>query len=377
MKQIHLIHVVESSARYSWFERLFVYLNAQGFSQSLVTLQPRGEINDYLEKGPVNVFSQQSENRILSASGIVRLIRNARKKGSTNFLLLHGHKAAIVGLVAARTANLDFDVIHHVQPKYFQFLRSQKPLRGLIHQSIYRYYIRRATIIQSLSMEVTGHLLALGCDPKKIVSVGHGVDFEIFQKALSDESSDLSLKPGFPRILMVGRLAWEKNYPLAIEAFDQLRSSYPNAQLFIAGSGPLEHEFKSLVSKKGLLRNVTFLGWVKNIPKLMVNSDVLLHLAVTESYGQVYIEACLANLPIFSFPAGVAIDLSEAEDPLVHIIESELPENISNQIKDFLVGRKDNPNIVATPLGNYRRHDQTVVFQEMADYLSQLIPKLH
>lgn len=375
MKQIHIIHVVESSSRVSWFERLFVHLHAEGFSQSLVTLQPRGEINDYLAGGPVNVFSQSNENRILSAIGVVRSIRNARTSGKINFLLLHGHKAAFVGLLAARLANLDFGVIHHVQPKYFQFLRVQSPLRGFIHQRIYNFYIRRANIIQSLSMEVTESLLALGCDVRKIVSVGHGIDFAKFQDSLNDETPELQLKPGFPRILMVGRLAWEKNYFLALEMFDLLRQTFPKAQLLIAGTGPLENDIKALVAQKGLVDNVTFLGWVKNIPKLMMDSDVLLHLAVTESYGQVYIEACLANLPIFSFPAGIAMDLSEADDPLVHIINSELPEDISNQIKDFLIGRKDNPDIVALTLDKYRRHDQTVVFQEMADYLSQLIPR--
>ena len=368
--------MVQSSSRHSWLEHLFIRLQDQGFSQSLVTLQPRGEINDFLAGGSINVFSQTNENRILGVVGAVKSIRNAQKSGSTNFLLLEGHNAAFAGALAARLLNLDFGIVHHNQPKYFELLREQSPIRGLIHQRIYNFYIKRANIVQSLSMEVTKSLLALGCDLRKIVSVGHGVDFAKFQEDLTDETPQLQLKAGFPRILMVGRLAWEKNYFLALESFELLRQTFPKAQLLIAGTGPLHADIESLVTQKNLDENVFLLGWVKNIPKLMTVSDALLHLSVTESYGQVYIEACLANLPIFSLPTGIAIDLFEAEDPLVHIIDSESPKDINIQIKDFFIGREDDPKTVAPVLGKYRKHDQAVVFQEMADYLSKMIPKL-
>ena len=368
--------MVQSSSRHSWLEHLFIRLQDQGFSQSLVTLEPKGEINDFLAGGSINVFSQTNKNRIMSVAGAVKSIRNAQKSGSTNFLLLEGHNAAFAGALAARLLNLDFGIVHHNQPKYFQLLKKQSLFRGLIHQHIYNYYIKRANIVQSLSMEVTESLIALGCDARKIVSVGHGVDFAKFQKDLTDDSPQLQLNAGFPRILMVGRLAWEKNYFLVLESFELLRQTFPEAQLLIAGTGPLQADIESLVSQKSLAENVFLLGWIKNIPKLMAVSDALLHLSVTESYGQVYIEACLTNLPIFSFPTGIAIDLFEADDPLVHIIDSESPKDVNTQIKDFFIGRETDSKTVAPILGEYRKHNQAVVFQEMSDYLSRIIPRL-
>ena len=376
MKQIHLIHVVQSSSRHSWLEHLFISLQDQGFSQSLVTLEPKGEINDFLAGGSIHVFSQTSKNKVLGVLGALKSIKNAQKSGCINFLLLEGHSAAYAGALAARFLNLDFVIVHHNQPKYFQLLKKQSPIRGLFHQRIYKFYMKRASMVQSLSMEVTKSLLALGCDARKIVSVGHGVDFAKFQEDLTDESPQLQLNAGFPRILMVGRLAWEKNYFLALESFELLQQTFPKAQLLIAGTGPLQADIESFVAQRNLDENVSLLGWIKNIPKLMAVSDALLHLSVTESYGQVYIEACLANLPIFSLPTGIAIDLFEADDPLVHIIDSESPKDISTQLKDFFIGREDDPKTVATVLGEYRKHDQAVVFQEMADYLSKMIPKL-
>ena len=376
MKQIHLIHVVQSSSRHSWLERLISELESQGFSQSLVTLHPRGDINNFLEGGSVNVFSQLTSNKARSIVGAINSIKKAQKSGSINFLLVEGHSAAYVGALAGRYLNLDFGIVHHNQPKYFQILREKNPIRGSIHQRIYNFYIKRASIIQSLSREVTDSLLTLGCDVRKIVSVGHGVDFVKFENDLTDKAPQLKLREGFPRILMVGRLALEKNYFLAIESFGFLRQAFPTAQLLIAGTGPLKVDIESLVLQKGLTDNVSILGWVKNIPQLMVVSDALLHLSMTESYGQVYIEACLANLPIFSFPTGIAIDLFQAENPLVHIISDESPKEINSQIKDFFTERVNDSKTKAPVFNEYRRHDQTVVFQEMADYLSKVIPKL-
>lgn len=376
MKQIHLIHVVQSSSRHIWLERLISELENQGFSQSLVTLHPRGDINNFLVGGSVNVFSPLTSIKALSVVEAINSIKKAQKSESINFLFAEGHGAAFVGALAGRYLNLDFGIVHHNQPRYFQILREKKPIRGLIHQRIYNFYIKRASIVQSLSREVTDSLLALGYDAQKIVSVGHGVDFVKFQEDLTDKTPQLKLREGFPRILMVGRLAFEKNYPLAIESFSLLRQTFPTAQLLIAGTGPLQVDIESLILQKGLSDNVTILGWVNNIPKLMVASDALLHLSMTESYGQVYIEACLANLPIFSLPTGIAIDLSQAENPLVHIISDGSPKEIYIQIKNFFIEGVNGLKTKAPVFDEYRRHDQTVVFQEMADYLSKVIPKL-
>jgi glycosyltransferase involved in cell wall biosynthesis len=378
MNEIQLIHVVESSKKYAWFEKLFTHLATQGFTQALVTLEPKGEINESLGFGKIVVKLPKSKKAIISSIQALTSVRKLRKEGQTNFLILHGHRAALVGSLGARVANLDYGIVHHVQPKYFQLLRTQYPLRSFTHQFIYRYYVRRAKIVQSLSKEVTLSLTALGCDPEKIVAVGHGVDFDAFQESLENPPGNIFKKPGFPRILMVGRLVWEKNYTLAVEVFAELCKSYPDAQLLIAGSGPAENEIKSLIKRFNLSENVSLLGRVENVPELMVHSDLLMHFALTESYGQVYIEACLTSLPIFTFPTGIAIDLSEESDPLIHLLTQSDPEWISDQIRQFLVSSpKRQSSNISLMRNHYRKHNQEEVFQEMSKYLKRLIPELN
>ena len=332
-------------------------------------------MNEIYKGSAIEVISTTINKRGIGAFEAFWLIRKARRKGKRNFLVLQGHKASIIGSIAARSMELDYSIIHHIQPKYFELMKERRPYRALLHQLMYHFYIRHAKVIQSLSIEVKNHLISEGCDPKRIVSVGHGIDFEAFQKALFNGKNGIALKSGFPRILIVARLAWEKNYPLAIEVFDRLRKSFPNAQLFIAGTGPMELEIESLVAKSGLQECVTFLGRVDNVAGLMKQSDLLLHLAKTESYGQVYIESCLADLPVFAFSTGIASDLAQDGEPLVHILKSASPVVISNQIGEYLALPSDARIAPSVSAMHFREHDERVVFQEISDYLTRLVPE--
>lgn len=378
MERIHLIHMVESSKRQLWLEKLIYSLELNSISQSVVTLEKEGDLKNFLSEKSVKVLSPISESLLSITLLGTKLVCQAKKSNSVNFLLLHGHKASFIGAIAARILNLNYGIVHHVQPKYFQLLRTQYPLRSLIHRFIYRYYVRRAKIIQSLSREVTLSLTTLGCAAEKMVAIGHGVDFDAFQESLKNPLGDIFKKPGFPRILMVGRLAWEKNYPLALEVFAKLSKSYPEAQLLIAGAGPVEIEIKSLIKRFNLSKNVSLLGSVENVPELMVYSDLLMHVSLTESYGQVYIEACLSSLPIFTFPTGIAIDLYEESNPLIHLLTCSNPEWISEQICQFLMSspKRQSPNI-SLMRNLYRKHNQEEVFQEMSKYIKGLISELN
>ncbi len=377
MSEIRLIHIVESSEKHAWFEHLFSYLDSKGFTQALVTLEPKKETIG--SKTYENVASRSSNSKkvISSSLQVISHILSLRSKTQINFLVLHGHKASILGTFAARLARLNFGIVHHVQPHYFELLKRQAPLRGLLHLFFYRCYSREAKINQALSSEVYQYLIKLGCSPKSIVRIGHGVDFKKFQRKLDDAKIEVQVDHKYPRILMVGRLAWEKNYPLAIAAFAEICKLHPEAELVIAGNGPAENEIRLLIENLHLVNRVNLLGKSENVPALMMNSDLLLHLALTESYGQVFIEACLTGLPIFTFPTGIAIDLAAKSDPLVHLLNNQDPREIANAVSNFLLTLpKREPLNFTKSAAHYSEHDEDKVFESMSNYFKNLIPKL-
>lgn len=50
-----LVHIVESSARHYWFEELVFVIKGKKIQQSVITLEPRGEIFAVLENESIYI----------------------------------------------------------------------------------------------------------------------------------------------------------------------------------------------------------------------------------------------------------------------------------------------------------------------------------
>jgi glycosyltransferase involved in cell wall biosynthesis len=166
---------------------------------------------------------------------------------------------------------------------------------------------------------------------------------------------------------MVGRLAPEKNYVLAFGAFAVFLRGNPQAQLLIAGAGPQEEELRVIAKELGISKNVLFLGYIGNVPRLMARADLLLHLATTESYGQIYIEAVLSKLPIVCSRTGVAIDFIESKVPNIYVANELSVEEIVKKIELGLKKVLDSPIVNANPFLVFKDHDEKVVHERIAD----------
>ena len=366
---INVIHVSNLTLNGSWFERLVLTLQERSISQNLVTLNSSANNFSPTSAEGLKISHPRSTLRLLKLFETLVLIRKAKIKGKLNFLFAQGHEEAAICLIAAKLFGIEFGLVHHVQPKFFPELMKRKRLKGLLHYSLYKFYIRRCSLIQSLSLDVTESILRLGVHSNRIVHLGHGINFEEFSKKIS-ESTTLSQRiDNFPVILMVGRLSWEKNYELALESFRRLTSEFTNAKLIIAGIGPMEAELRGLVSQFDLEHKVEFLGYVSNVPKLMLESDALLHLSLSESYGQIYVEASLVDLPIISFRVGVIQELKDLNHLEINILNSGDPvviaETISSISKSVLQTRKKR----SFDPQQFPLHNESYVLQSMGKYL--------
>jgi glycosyltransferase involved in cell wall biosynthesis len=300
---------------------------------------------------------------------VISLIRRASSTRKQNFLFAQGHEESIICAIAAKIFRIKFGLVHHVQPLFFPELMRRKRLKGYIHYELYKFYIRRASLIQSLSLDVTESLIRLGVCTNKIVRLAHGIDFEEFAEKITKSKSTSQKLDEFPILLMVGRLSWEKNYPLALESFRILHSEFKFAKLLIAGIGPMDNQLREMVKQYNLDQKVEFLGYVSNIPRLMIEADALLHLSLSESYGQAYIEACLADLPIISFSVGIVKELKDMNIPEITILKSKDPAEISLNIASLCENTlKDRKRQGFNPQP-YAIHDERYVLHGIAKYL--------
>ncbi|UZJ53319.1 hypothetical protein CBS101457_002639 [Exobasidium rhododendri] len=127
------------------------------------------------------------------------------------------------------------------------------------------------------------------------------------RKATSSSDADKESKTV---ILYVGRISWEKNIRLVIEAFKLLPTAVrSNAKLVFVGDGPARGDLTRLCSKYGL--DATFMGHQKGkrLAAMYASSSVFAFPSFTETFGQVVLEALASGLPVVGLHAEGTSDL--------------------------------------------------------------------
>lgn len=126
-------------------------------------------------------------------------------------------------------------------------------------------------------------------------------------------------------VLYVGRISYEKNLQLLLDAFAHLVSlhharseSMPTAcplRLALVGDGPHRAALEASAQELGIAHLTTFAGQIANQAELAgwyASADVFAFPSYTETFGQVVCEALASGLPV------VGLDAEGTRDLVVH-----------------------------------------------------------
>jgi glycosyltransferase-like protein len=145
---------------------------------------------------------------------------------------------------------------------------------------------------------------------RRSTNVGNGVDTERYapRRGTYDSEARTRYRLGDgPIMLSVGGVEERKNSIRLLEAFKQLLTVRPDAQLVIAGGASLldhasyRRQFESLIAAdRNLDRAVTRLGPVPDahMPSLYRLADALVFPSVNEGFGLVILEAMASGTPV-------------------------------------------------------------------------------
>ena len=176
---------------------------------------------------------------------------------------------------------------------------------GLLHQPIaayLRYFHNRTacTLVPTAALKKT--LEADGYANVRVVS--RGVDAELFHPGRRDAGlrAQWGVSDDIPVALLVSRLAPEKNLELVIQAFEAMRQANPDILLVMVGDGPARAE---------LQRNhphVLFAGMRtgEDLAAHYASADVFLYPSLTETYGNVTVEAMASGLAVLAYDYAAA-----------------------------------------------------------------------
>ncbi|MBA4336718.1 hypothetical protein C0416_02995 [bacterium] len=106
-------------------------------------------------------------------------------------------------------------------------------------------------------------------------------------------------------ILSVAELHERKGLKHLIKAMPAILEGYDSkAKLVLVGTGPAQADLEELAVKEGIIDNVLFLGFKKDVPHLMAASDIFVLPSEKEAFGLVLLEAAIAGLPIVASNVG-------------------------------------------------------------------------
>lgn len=121
------------------------------------------------------------------------------------------------------------------------------------------------------------------------------------------------------QLLCVGRLGYQKNQSVLIEAFTKLAEDFPHWDLLLAGEGGDRETLETLVKKRDLQDRIALPGAAKDVAKLYAESHLFCLPARWEGFPNVIAESLSHGLPAVGFAgcAGVSDLLKDEETGLL------------------------------------------------------------
>ena len=147
--------------------------------------------------------------------------------------------------------------------------------------------------------EVAGQFLFKKDDLDKLYLVHNSIDLKKYY--FNDEirmqvRRELGISPSTFVVGHVGRFSYQKNHDYLIHVFDEINKINSNSILLLVGDGPEKQKIQDKVQELGLTKKVLFLGYRKDVNKLMMAMDVFILPSRSEGLAIVLIEAQASGL---------------------------------------------------------------------------------
>lgn len=207
-------------------------------------------------------------------------------------------------LQAARVLRLpvtsDFRTNFHSYSKHYGVGWLRKPIVAYL-----RKFHNRTACTMVPTHALKGDLQAAGFDNLRVVA--RGVDTSLFHAGKRSLALRSSWKADDHTIVLlsVGRLAAEKNLDLIVQTYHALKSKKRSVKLVFAGDGPYRHHLQAKCP------DAIFAGMCSHeqLAELYASADLFLFPSLTETFGNVTLEALASGTPVLAFDCAAASEL--------------------------------------------------------------------
>jgi glycosyltransferase involved in cell wall biosynthesis/predicted metal-dependent phosphoesterase TrpH len=216
----------------------------------------------------------------------------------------------IAGALLARALGLPLLGSYHTELTAYAGLRSgDERVAGAMAMAVGAFY-NACDVVLSPSPASDVALARIGMPAERIMRWDRGVDTARFDPSLRD--------PGLlggdrerdrVNVLYSGRITREKGVELLADAFLLAHAHEPRLHLVLAGGGPEQERLRERVGEE----RTTFLGWLtgSELARAYASADLFLFPSVTDTFGQVILEAQASGLPVIAVAEGGPVSLIE------------------------------------------------------------------
>ena len=231
--------------------------------------------------------------------------------------------------------------------KFILTLQEGTPISQLKRKTLVAYPLlvlmfRKADIIQAISEFLASFGRDMG-HKNPIEVIPNGVDISLFSKIFTpaekaETEKLLGKKDGDIFLVTSSRLTRKNAVDDIISALKNLPA---NISLIIIGKGEEGPRLQKQTEKLGLQKRVKFLGFVpqKEIPRIFSVCDIFVRPSRSEGFGNSFIEAMAARLPVIATPVGGIVDF--VDDKVTGIFcAPDNPQSIALSVRMLLENPK-------------------------------------
>lgn len=208
-------------------------------------------------------------------------VRAARRLGIPSVITMHGGDVYV-----NPSQGYDFPTRWYVRP-------------------VLRWTLQHADGLTAITEDCRQHALRAGAPDERMRIVMNGADLRRFSPAPNGSAPD-GVSYGPRMIFACRQLFPRKGIRFLIEAAAQLRPTFPDLELVLAGDGFERPELERLARERGIAERTTFLGWVANaeLPKYYRAAAVSVIPSLEEGFGIPAAEAMGCEVPVVASDAG-------------------------------------------------------------------------
>ena len=233
----------------------------------------------------------------LVLSGSIFKLNKILKKNNIHLIYCADNISKFIGGIAGKMAGVK--VVAHCHDDFKE---------DTLGKTMRMFYLMLLDRILTVSDKVKKFFAVNKRGFQKAITVYNGIDADIFnpQNVSDDLRNVLGLKKENIVIGSIGVIEKDKGHRYLVEAIARLKAEgITNVICVICGTGPQEADLKELVRAKGLDREVLFLGFRDDIPKVLKVLDILALMSLTiESFSMAAVEAMAMEVPVIATNIG-------------------------------------------------------------------------